>query len=87
MAITINGNGTVTGLSQLPDSAMAAGSILQVKQTIKGNAFESSQTVGGGYADITGLSLDITPSSTSSNIYVMATLYNSNTNAVNFFRI
>ena len=87
MAITINGIGTVTGLSQLPDSAMAAGSILQVKQTIKGNAFESSQTVGGGYADITGLSLDITPSSTSSNIYVMATLYNSNTNAVNFFRI
>ena len=87
MAITINGNGTVTGLSQLPDSAMAAGSILQVKQTIKGNAFESSQTVGGGYADITGLSLDITPSSTSSNIYVMATLYNSNNNAVNFFRI
>ena len=35
MPIVLNGNGTVTGLSQLPDSAMAAGSILQVKQTFK----------------------------------------------------
>ena len=26
MPIVLNGNGTVTGLSQLPDSAMAAGS-------------------------------------------------------------
>ena len=35
MPIVLNGNGTVTGLSQLPDSAMAAGSILQVKQSFK----------------------------------------------------
>ena len=30
MAITINGNGTVTGLTALPDSAMASGSVIQV---------------------------------------------------------
>ena len=30
MAITINGNGAVTGLSALPDSAMSSGSIIQV---------------------------------------------------------
>lgn len=30
MAITLNGNGAVTGLSALPDSAMSSGSIIQV---------------------------------------------------------
>ena len=40
MPIVLNGNGTVTGLSQLPDSAMAAGSILQVKQTFKTDFFQ-----------------------------------------------
>ena len=29
MAVAINGNGTVTGLSALPDSAMASGSVIQ----------------------------------------------------------
>ena len=61
--------------------------ILQVQQTIKKDAFETAQAVSGGYADVTGLSVTITPSSTSSKIYLMATIYNSNNNAVNFFRI
>tara|TARA_A100001035_G_C27663409_1_gene444859 strand:- start:104 stop:622 length:519 start_codon:yes stop_codon:yes gene_type:complete len=30
MSITLNGNGAVTGLSALPDSAMSSGSIIQV---------------------------------------------------------
>ena len=33
MPVTINGNGSITGLSQLPDSAMASGSIIQVVNT------------------------------------------------------
>ena len=97
MAIAINGSGTITGLSVggLPDgtvdrdtlAAQAKGSILQVVQTIKKDQFSTSQTVGSGYADITGLSVAITPSATSSKIMLMCTLYNSNSAAVNFFRI
>tara|TARA_R100000322_G_scaffold112286_2_gene71891 strand:- start:62 stop:679 length:618 start_codon:yes stop_codon:yes gene_type:complete len=68
-------------------SWVTPGKILQIQQTIKKDAFETSQSVGSGYTDITGLSVTITPSSTSSKIYLMATIYNSNNNAVNFFRI
>jgi len=64
-----------------------AGNILQVVQTIKKDQFTTSQAVGSGYTDLTGLSVAITPSATSSKIYIMSTLYNSNNNAVNFFRI
>ena len=67
MPIALNGNGTVTGLSQLPDSAMAAGSILQVKQTFKTDFFS---TTSSSFVDITGMSLEITPTSTSSKILI-----------------
>ena len=67
MPIVLNGNGTVTGLSQLPDSAMAAGSILQVKQTFKTDFFS---TTSSSFVDITGMSLEITPTSTSSKILI-----------------
>ena len=78
-----------TRVLTLPDTGnyILGGKVLQVVQTIKKDAFETSQSVGSGYADITGLSVTITPSSTSSKIYIMSTLYNSNNNAVNFFRI
>ena len=95
MRIVLNGSGTVTGVSTggisdtkaVADAAMPAGAILQVVQTIKKDAFETSQVVGSGYADITGLSVSITPSSSSSKIFLMSTIYNSNSTAVNFFRI
>jgi hypothetical protein len=64
-----------------------AGNIIQVVQTIKKDQFTTSQAVGSGYTDITGLSVSITPSSTSSKILLKFTIYNSNNNAVNFFRI
>ena len=63
------------------------GGIIQVIQTIKKDQFETSTTVGSGYADITGLSATITPKFSTSKIMVEANIYNSNNNAVNFFRV
>ena len=63
------------------------GGIVQVIQTIKKDQFETSQSVGSGYADITGLSAAITPKFSTSKIMVEAHIYNSNNNAVNFFRV
>ena len=63
------------------------GGIVQVIQTIKKDQFETSQSVGSGYADITGLSSTITPKFSTSKIMVEAHIYNSNNNAVNFFRV
>ena len=63
------------------------GGIIQVIQTIKKDQFETSTTVGSGYADITGLSATITPKFNTSKIMVEANIYNSNNNAVNFFRV
>ena len=63
------------------------GGIVQVIQTIKKDQFETSQSVGSGYADITGLSATITPKFNTSKIMVEANIYNSNNNAVNFFRV
>ena len=63
------------------------GGIVQVIQTIKKDQFETSQSVGSGYADITGLSATITPKFNTSKIMVEANIYNSNNNAVNFFRL
>ena len=67
MPVTINGNGTVTGLTALPDSAMSSGSIIQVVSTTKTDAFSTTST---SYTDVTGLSLNITPSSSSNKVLV-----------------
>ena len=48
----------------------APGSILQVVSTTKTDTFSMSSTT---FADVTGLSVSITPSSTSSKIFVVAT--------------
>lgn len=48
-----------------------AGTVLQVLSTTKTDSFSSSS---GSFVDITGLSVSITPSSTSSKILVMATV-------------
>ena len=66
MPVSINGNtGVVTGLAALPDSAMASGSIIQVVSTTKTDTFSTSSS---SFTDITGLSVSITPAS-SSNKY------------------
>ena len=68
--------------------AGSAGGIIQVKQVIKKDQFTTASTVSsGGYVDLTGLSVDITPTRSDSKILIEAHIYNSNSNAVNFFRI
>ena len=93
MAITINGTGSITGLTAggLPDGSVVAadlassldltgktvtlpsgtgGKILQVKNVVKTSVFQSAATVTD--TPVTGLSLAITPSSTSNKILVIA---------------
>ncbi len=79
MAIQINGNGTITGISAggLPAGSVtsatlatgARGKILQVVSTTKTDT--SSTTNNDNFEDISGMSVTITPSATSSKILVM----------------
>ena len=68
MPITFNGNGTITGLTTLPDSAMASGSVIQVITTTKTDVFSESLASGAFSAD--AMSLSITPSSASNKIHI-----------------
>lgn len=54
--------------------ASTTGSVLQVVSTTKTDTFSSSQAQGG-IVDVTGLSASITPSSTSSKIFVAASVH------------
>ena len=72
MAITINGNGTVSGLTAAPNltsSGLTTGKILQVKQTVKTDT--TSTTSITTFVDMSGMSVSITPSATNSKILVM----------------
>ena len=85
MPISINGSGTVSGISTggisdakaVADAAMPAGTILQVKQTLKQDVYSQSGTQT--YTAITGLSVSITPTSASNKILIFGTIYNSQT--------
>lgn len=61
--ITSDGSGSVTLGTAFP----AVGKIGQVVQVVKTNTFSTTST---SYVDITGLSLSITPSSTSSKVLI-----------------
>ena len=86
MPVTINGDGTITGLSvgglgsgvvnnaTLANGAasgskltMPSGSIIQAKSTTKTNTFT---TTSATFTDVTGLSVDITPTNSSNKILV-----------------
>jgi len=71
MTVTINGNGAVTGFTALPDSAMATGSIIQIVQGTSQSHLSSTSTT---YVNLTGVSADITPSSSSNKILVICSL-------------
>jgi len=82
MPISINGSGTVTGISVggLPDGIVdrdtlateAKGSILQVVSATKTDrAIIATAT----FTDVTGLSVAITPTSTSSKIYIAVNVH------------
>jgi len=57
-----------------------AGKILQVRQTFKSDTFTTASTT---YTDLTGLSVSITPASTSNNILIFYYINGSNTTAGN----
>jgi hypothetical protein len=57
---------------QVPDANAPSGSVIQVVQTVKTDGFVTSS---GSYVDITGLSVTITPSSTSSKILVVSNFF------------
>ena len=80
MPITLNGSGTVSGISVggLPDGIIQSadlatgvgGKILQVVTAHKSDTF-SQACSSGTYYDITGLSLSITPASSSNKILLL----------------
>ena len=75
MPITLNGSGTVSGISAggLPDGIIQSadlatgvgGKILQVKNAIK---TDTQSITNGTFTDISGLSISITPSSSSNKV-------------------
>jgi hypothetical protein len=76
MPITLNGDGSISGLTNTGISAvqnvgranLPTGSVLQVVQTVKSDTFSTTST---SFTDITGLSVSITPTSASSKILVI----------------
>ena len=67
-------NGSTAGtleFAALASSDMPTGSILQVKQTVKTDTFSTGTS---GFNDVTGLSVDITPSSNSNKILVLTAI-------------
>ena len=68
MALTkVIGSGIGTVTNQFADANMSAGSVLQVKQAVK---TDTQTTTASDFADVTDLSVSITPSSASSKILV-----------------
>ena len=69
MAVVINGNGTVTGLTALPSSAMATGSVVQVQSVTMADKFQVD--ANSTPQDVTGLTVNITPTSSSNKILII----------------
>ena len=68
----------VTG-NVLTDTSPKAGNVIQVVQTVKTNTFS---TTSATLVDITGLSVTITPTSSSNKIMVLATVTGGSTDSV-----
>ena len=89
MAITINGNGTVSGLTAAPNltsSGLTTGKILQVKQTVKTDTTNTTSITT--FVDMSGMSVSITPSATNSKILVMVDMrLSTNTNRNIVYRL
>ena len=66
MALTKINNNTLSAITGLP--AGVGGKVLQVVSTVKGDVFSTTST---SFTDVTGLSVAITPSATSSKILIL----------------
>ena len=71
MALTRLSNQSLTSISSLP-AAISTGKVLQIQTTTKENAFSTTST---SFVDITGLSVSITPTSSSNKIFVMSHIH------------
>jgi len=69
-------NASLGAISALP--AGVGGKVLQVKQTVKTDVFSSTSTSA---VDVTGLSVSITPASSSNKIYVYLSTYVGHSNS------
>ena len=76
MTTAIKGNDTSTFGGAITANNVGAGNILQVVSVTKDTSFT---TTSGSFVDITGLSVAITPSATSSKILVLMNVASSNT--------
>ena len=85
MALTLSGDGDITGLAvgSLPPNVIGGGAVLQVVQTVKSDVFSSTS---GSYVDITGMSASITPTSASSRIAVFISFTAGSTAINNIFQ-
>ena len=84
MAIIKPNNNTISAITALP-AAITTGKVLQVKQTVKTDVFNTSST---SWTDVTGLSVSITPSSSSNKIFVMMDVkIGSDQNVTGFLKI
>ena len=64
-------NADISSSAAIATSKLGAGAVLQVVQTVKTDTFSSSST---SYTDITGMSVAITPSSSSNKILILCHL-------------
>jgi len=69
MAIVKPNNNTISAITSLP-AAISTGKVLQVQSVEKTDTFSTTST---SFVDVTGLSVSITPSATSSKILVATT--------------
>jgi len=67
MALGLSGDGTLTGVDPV---ASGFGKVLQVVQTFKDDPFSTTST---SMTDVTGMSVSITPSETTSKVLIVCT--------------
>lgn len=63
-------NASVASVGTLPTARLPSGTVLQVRSTTKTDSFTTTST---SFTDITGLSVSITPTSATSNVFVTVT--------------
>ena len=79
-------SGILTSCTGYAAANLPAGSVIQVVSTHKGSTFSGTSVLdnGGYFVDVTGLSASITPTSSSSTILILTTLYAGNSNMYQF---
>jgi hypothetical protein len=85
MAIIKPNNNTISAITALPAS-ISTGKVLQVVQTTKIDHFSTTNNYAS-LTDVTGLSVSITPSSSSNKVFVMVQIMGSVTGTTEFIQL